>query len=166
MSSWVWEHFKKEDGKAICQHKDANNVICGAKLALGSNTSSLSYHLTSKHGLAKGAPSKKQRLLPQQQTCMPNSRRLALPTFWGRGLVTSKACVLSQSEEFCLTWALNGLAHDLVEEKHFRHLFTMVIPPGTLLPPFLQTPGLGPFVGWLMSHFWIVRFQPPCSSPL
>ncbi len=61
--SWVWEYFKKKEGKAVCHFEDGNGSICGAKLDFGNNTSSLSYHLVNKHGLAKGAPAKKQRRL-------------------------------------------------------------------------------------------------------
>ena len=63
MSSWVWEHFKKRDGKAVCQYQDANGVLCGVSLEYQKTTSSLSYHLVNVHGVAKGAPTKKQRVL-------------------------------------------------------------------------------------------------------
>jgi hypothetical protein len=66
--SWVWEHFKKNGSKAVCQFKDGNGILCGAQLDYGKNTSSLSYHLVNKHGLAKGAPSKKQRLITSNST--------------------------------------------------------------------------------------------------
>ena len=59
MSSWVWEHFKKRDGKAVCQYQDANGVLCGVSLEYQKTTSSLSYHLVNVHGVAKGAPAKK-----------------------------------------------------------------------------------------------------------
>ena len=64
MSSWVWEHFKKRDGKAVCQYEDSNGVLCGVSLEYQKTTSSLSYHLVNVHGIAKGAPAKKQRVLP------------------------------------------------------------------------------------------------------
>ena len=63
MSSWVWEHFKKKDGKAICQHEDGNGVVCGVALEFQKTTSSMSYHLVNVHGLTKGAPAKKQKLI-------------------------------------------------------------------------------------------------------
>ena len=46
-------------------------------------------------------------------------------------------------------WALNGLVYDLVEEKHFRHLFTIVIPPGVCL---LRDPNLAKLFSGLNRH--------------
>ena len=68
MASWVWEHFKKKDGKAVCQYEDRNGVVCGAPIDFQKTTSSMSYHLVHVHGLVKGAPAKKQRVLTGMQS--------------------------------------------------------------------------------------------------
>ena len=36
--------------------------------------------------------------------------------------------ILTKHEQLCLTWACNGLSYELIDEKHFRRTFGLVIP--------------------------------------
>ena len=53
--SWVWDHFTKKDGKAVCKVAKANGEPCNQQLEWKKSTTSLSYHLTNVHGLEKGS---------------------------------------------------------------------------------------------------------------
>ena len=99
----------------MCQYQDVNGVICGDRLEYGKNTSSLSYHLVNKHGLQKGAPAQKQKLM----TLQPKS-------------LSASGFILSEREQLCLTWACNELSYELVDDPHFRRSLGIALPTGVL----------------------------------
>ena len=111
-TSWVWDHFKDKNpgGKVICQVDDAEGKRCGAELNF--NLTSMAYHLTHVHGLQKGSPSKRQKLMPTSK------------------IMTRKAILLSEKEQMCLAWAANGLAYDVLDEPNFKAAFKCSIPSG------------------------------------
>jgi hypothetical protein len=112
MSSWVWDHFKKSGGKAVCTVRLANGQPCGQALEWKQSTTSLAYHLTNVHDLQRGAP-------------VPNQKKMKFgpPS-------CSTPWVLNQKEILCATWAANGLSYDLIEDNLFRKCFGSIIPPG------------------------------------
>ena len=79
MSSWVWDHFKKKDRKAVCQYEDTNGVVCGAAIDFQKTTSSMSYHLVNVHGLAEGAPAKKQKVLTGMKSVSSTGKSVFIP---------------------------------------------------------------------------------------
>ena len=92
--SWVWDHFTKKDGKAVCKVAKANGEPCNQQLEWKKSTTSLSYHLTNVHGLEKGSAG------PQHKRM-----KFSLPA----------GPVMTEKETFCATWALNALSFDLID---------------------------------------------------
>ena len=106
----MWDHFveRQSDKKVVCQYEDGNKAKCGTALRM--NLTTMAYHLTDVHGLEQGSPAKKQKLMTSSKS------------MFGSGVI------LTEKEHLCLTWACNALSYELVDDKHFRRSFGLVIP--------------------------------------
>ena len=111
MTSWVWAHFVKNGNQAKCKVVDIHGKECGEVLTYKGATSSLSYHLVERHHLQKGEPAHKQPKIDAYAE-------------------KPSGFTLSAKEALCVTWAVNALTYELIDNPLFRMSFRSSIPLG------------------------------------
>ena len=106
---WVWAYFKKDGLKARCTVATEGGKECGVELVAKYSTTPLAYHLTATHGINKGEPPKKQRRME---------------------FAVMSSIPMNPNELICATWALNGLAYELIDDPLFKRAFGIALPAG------------------------------------